>query len=148
MSFETKRAKSKLSNRLTRVYALLFSAIFLLLSLIVFGLAFRFLVQHQYDHLLDSLQLIGNTLKEELEEEQPEDDDEAHRNNPDTLENLNTDSNLAIFLYNPEGILINRTIGFPLPDRLIQHGKQTPELIFFDQTMLLRALRDIKTVMC
>lgn len=139
MSFETKRAKSKLSNRLTRVYALLFSAIFLLLSLIVFGLAFRFLVQHQYDHLLDSLQLIGNNLKEELEEEQPEDDDEAHRNNPDLLENLNTDSNLAIFLYNPEGSLINRTIGFPLPDRLIQHGKQTPELIFFDQTMLLRA---------
>ncbi len=139
MSFETKRAKSKLSNRLTRVYALLFSAIFFLLSLIVFVLAFRFLVQHQYDHLLDSLQLIGNTVTEELEEEHPEDDDEAHRNNPDLLESLNTDSNLSIFLYNPDGSIINRALNFPLPDRLIQHGKQTPELIIYDQTMLLRA---------
>lgn len=139
MSFETRRAKSKLSSRLTRVYALLFSAIFFVLSLIVFVLAFRFLVQHQYDHLLDSLQLIGNTLKEELEEEQPEDDDEAHDNNPDLLENLNTDSNLAIFLYNPEGSLISRALSFPLPDHLLQQGKKTPELIFYDQTMLLRA---------
>ncbi|MEA4913658.1 MAG: ATP-binding protein [Christensenella sp.] len=110
-----------------------------MLSLIVFVLAFRFLVQHQYDHLLDSLQLIGNTLKEELEEEQPEDDDEAHDNNPDLLENLNTDSNLAIFLYNPEGSLISRALSFPLPDHLLQQGKKTPELIFYDQTMLLRA---------
>jgi hypothetical protein len=123
MSFETKRAKSKLSNRLTRVYALLFSAIFLLLSLIVFGLAFRFLVQHQYDHLLDSLQLIGNNLKEELEEEQPEDDDERNiiilivgKPQPD--------SNLAIFLYN--GGISSIAQCFPLPDRLIQRGKQTP----------------------
>lgn len=57
MSFATKHAKNKLSSRLTRVYALLFSAIFFLLSCIVFLLAFRFLVQQQYDHLVNSLEL-------------------------------------------------------------------------------------------
>ena len=57
MSFETKRAKSKLTSRLTRVYAALFSAIFFVLSALVFLLAYRFLLQHQYDHLINTSQL-------------------------------------------------------------------------------------------
>ena len=68
MSFATKRVKSKLSNRLTRVYAALFSAIFFVLSALVFLLAYRFLLQHQYDHLINTSQLIGDALLEEVEE--------------------------------------------------------------------------------
>ena len=167
MSFAIKHGKSKLSSRLTRVYALLFSAIFFLLSVIVFVLAFRFLVQQQNDRLVDSLQLFGNTLKEELkeqehkeeefqekelqEEELQEDAQEKEdqedvvqkksetRINLDLLRDLTTDSNLSVFLYDREGSLISRTLNFPLPDRLLEKSKNAPALIFYDQTILLRA---------
>jgi len=142
MSFAIKHAKSKLSNRLTRVYASLFSAIFFVLSVIIFLLAFRFLVQQQYDHLVSSLQLFSNTIKEEFEEEDPEEDESEQGENrikPDLLQDLTTDTNLSVYLYDRDGTLISRTSTFSLPDRLLQKVRSTPELIFYDQTMLLRA---------
>ena len=142
MSFAIKHAKSKLSNRLTRVYASLFSAIFFVLSVIIFLLAFRFLVQQQYDHLVSSFQLFSNTIKEEFEEEDPEEDESEQGENrikPDLLQDLTTDTNLSVYLYDREGTLISRTSTFSLPDRLLQKVRSTPELIFYDQTMLLRA---------
>ena len=142
MSFATKHAKSKLSNRLTRVYASLFSAIFFVLSFFVFALAFRFLVQQQHDHLLDTMQLFSNTIKEEFKEEDPEEKDSEQGENqikPDLLQDLTTDSNLAVYLYNGSGTLVNHTANFSLPNRLLQTRKHAPELIFYDQTMLLRA---------
>jgi len=151
MSFATKHAKNKLSSRLTRVYALLFSAIFFLLSCIVFLLAFRFLVQQQYDHLVNSLELYSNTIKEEFREEEvhenenseessEEDSEQAEvRIRPDLLRDLTVDSNLSVYLYDHEGTLLSRTNSFPLPERMAQTGKSAPELIFYDHTMLLRA---------
>ncbi|MDD4311368.1 MAG: hypothetical protein PHW41_02660, partial [Eubacteriales bacterium] len=133
-----------------------------MLSIIVFLLAFRFLVQQQYDHLVDSLQLMSNTIKEEfLEDERTKEklenedsqkgdsvkDDseiedsevEQSRTKTDYLRDLTTDSNLSVYLYDREGALISHTNHFPLPDRLLQKGKKVPELVFYDQTILLRA---------
>jgi heavy metal sensor kinase len=120
----------------------LFSAIFFALSCIVFLLAFRFLVQQQYDHLVDTLALFGNTIKEEFQEEsfQEEDSEDGEiRAKPDLLHDLSTDSNLSVYLYNREGTLVGSTVNFSLPNRLLQTGKHAPELIVYDQTMLLRA---------
>ena len=151
MSFATKHAKNKLSSRLTRVYALLFSAIFFLLSCIVFLLAFRFLVQQQYDHLVNSLELYSNTIKEEFREEELRENEGSEegsegdseqaevRIRPDLLRDLTVDSNLSVYLYDSEGKLISSTPNFPLPERMVKAGKNAPELIFYDQTMLLRA---------
>ena len=157
MSFATKHAKSKLSSRLTRVYASLFSAIFFVLSFIVFALAFRFLVQQQQDHLENTMQLFRNTIKEEFKEEgseqkaSEEEDSEQKASEeansekgknqikPDLLQDLATDSNLSVYLYDSEGALVSRTLNFPLPNRLLYKVRSAPELIFYDQTMLLRA---------
>ena len=147
MSFATKHGRSKLSSRLTRVYASLFSAIFFVLSCIVFLLAFRFLVQQQYDHLVDSLQLFSNTIKEEFREEEMRESENSEEDSerkeatirPDLLQDLTVDSNLSVYLYDLDGTLLSHTTSFSLPERLVQTGRSTPELIFYDQTMLLRA---------
>ena len=87
MSFGIKRARSKLTSRLTRVYAVLFSAIFIGLSLLVFLLAYRFLLQNQHDHLVNILQLVNDNLIEEIEEGES-------LASPEVLQELNVDENL------------------------------------------------------
>ena len=136
MSFATKHGKSKLSSRLTRIYALLFSAIFFALSLIVFFLAFRFLVQHQYDQLVDSLHLIDKTLEEEQEEDDDHDD-------LDFFRDYTADLNLSVFLYNREGALVKSAPNFPLPDHLLEKSKHAPSLFLYDNTMMLRVEQEL-----
>ena len=92
MSYGTKRVRSKLSNRLTRVYAALFSVIYFSLSVGVFLLAYQFLLEKQWDHLMNTMQLIGDNLFEELEEGEA-------LSNSEVLSELNVDPNLSIFIY-------------------------------------------------
>ena len=131
MSFETKRAKSKLTSRLTRVYAALFSAIFFVLSALVFLLAYRFLLQHQYDHLVNTSQLIGDALLEEVEEGES-------LSNPEILQEMSVDSNLSILIFDTNGVLINRVLNFSLPDQQRHRESRTPEPFFFDNALMLR----------
>jgi len=131
MSFGTKLAKSKLSNRLTRVYAALFSAIFFVLSVLVFFLAYRFLLQHQYDHLINASQLIGDALLEEVEEGES-------LSSPEILEEMSVDSNLSILVYNPENILINRVLNFSIPKLEHHREGRSPEPFLYDNTLMLR----------
>lgn len=136
MSFATKHAKSKLSSRLTRVYAALFCAIFFVLSVFVFLLAYRFLVQRQHDHLVNTMQLIGDNLLEELEEGES-------LSSPEVLKDLNVDPNLSIFIYNNNGTLINRALNFPLPDDLKHKSGRSPEPFVYQDTLMLRASHPI-----
>lgn len=136
MSYATKRAKSKLSNRLTKVYAALFSAIFFLLSVGVFLLAYRFLVQKQWDHLMNTMELIGDNLIEEVEEGES-------LTSQEVLEELNADTNLSIFIYDNDGNLINRVLNFPLPDNLRQKSGRSPEPFYYNDTLMLRVSRSI-----
>ena len=131
MSFATKRVKSKLSNRLTRVYAALFSAIFFVLSALVFLLAYRFLLQHQYDHLFNTSQLIGDALVEEVEEGES-------LSSPEILEELNVDSNLSILIFDRDNKLINRVLNFSLPNLERKHESRSPEPFLYEGTLMLR----------
>ena len=131
MSFAIKRARSKLTNRLTRVYAALFSAIFFVLSALVFLLAYRFLLQNQYDHLVNTMTLIHDNLLEEIEEGEV-------LTSPEIMDELNIDQNLSILLYNDEGELINRLVNFPLPDDLKHKSGRSPEPFLYGSALMLR----------
>ena len=134
MSFATRHGKSRLSNRLTRVYALLFSAIFFVLSIIIFFLAYRFLVQKQWNHLVNSAELISDNLLEEIEENE-------ELSSPEMLHELDSDPNLSIFVYSDQGKLINRALNFPLPDHLAQKSGNGQGLFFYYKAMMLRVER-------
>lgn len=136
MSSATKHVKSKLSSRLTRVYAALFCAIFFVMSVIVFLLAYRFLVQRQHDHLVNTLSLIGDNLLEELDEGES-------LSSPEVLQELNIDPNLSIFIYSNEGKLINRALNFPLPEDLKHKSGRSPEPFFYNNTLMLRVSHPI-----
>ena len=136
MSYATKHGKSKLSNRLTRMYAALFCAIFFVMSALVFLLAYRFLVQRQHDHLINTMQLIGDNLFEEIEEGES-------LSSPEVLEELNVDPNLSIFIYSNDGVLLNRALNFPLPDDLRHKSGRAPEPFIYDDTLMLRASHPI-----
>lgn len=136
MSFETKRVKSKLSNRITRTFAALFSAIFFALSVGVFLLAYQILLQKQTDHLNNAAILIGDNLIEEIEEGEA-------LSGTSVLDTLNSDYNLSIFIFNNEGTLINRVLNFPIPTAQYQAFNLTPEAFYSNNTLMLCISRSI-----
>ena len=136
MSYGTKHARSKLSNRLTRVYAALFSVIFFSLSVGVFLLAYQFLLEKQWDHLMNTMQLIGDNLIEEIEEGET-------LSNHEVLSELNVDPNLSIFIFDNEGELINRVLNFPLPERMHHNSSKSAEPFIYNGTLMLRVSHPI-----
>lgn len=137
MSFGTKRVKNKLSNRLTAVYALLFAAILLLLTVGVFFTAFRFLVKKQSSNLAVTVELIGDHLVEEIEEGEPLSDLEV-------LEEQNNDPYLSIFIYDTSGTMINRLLNFHVDETALPDAGVSPVLLFSDDHMLLCSSRQIQ----
>ena len=136
MSYGTKHARSKLSNRLTRVYAALFSVIFFSLSVGVFLLAYQFLLEKQWDDLINTIQLIEDNLVEEIEEGED-------LSSPEVLSELNVDPNLSIFIFDNEGELINRVLNFPLPERMHHNDIKSTEPFIYNGTLMLRVSRPI-----
>ena len=136
MSYGTKRARSKLSSRLTRVFAALFSVIFFSLSVGVFLLAYQFLLEKQWDHLMNTMQLIGDNLIEEIEEGET-------LSNPEVLSELNVDPNLSIFIFSNDGALVNRVLNFPLPESMHHKSGKSPEPFVYDGTLMLRVSHPI-----
>ncbi len=136
MSYGIKHAKSKLTNRLTKVYAALFSAIFFLLSVGVFLLAYRFLLQKQWDHLVNTMQLINDNVLEEIKEGESLDSSEL-------LSELNVDPNLSIYIFDNDGHLINRVLNFPLPDHLRHKSGHSPEPFLYQNALMLRVSQPI-----
>ena len=136
MSYAIKHEKSKLSSRLARVFAALFSAIFFLLSVGVFLLAYRFLLQKQWDHLVITQELIGDNLLEEVEEGET-------LTNAEVLSELNVDSNISIFIYDNDGKLVNRVLNFPVPDGRRSRSGRSPEPFFYENMLMLRVFSPI-----
>ena len=136
MSYGTKHARSKLSNRLTRVYAALFSVIFFSLSVGVFLLAYQFLLEKQWDDLINTIQLIEDNLVEEIEEGED-------LSSPEVLSELNVDPNLSIFIFDNDGALINRVLNFPLPERMHHNDIKSTEPFIYNGTLMLRVSRPI-----
>ena len=71
MFYGIKRAKSKLSDRLTGVYTILFAVILFILSVGVFFIAFQFMIQKQSSNLSITTELMSDHLIEEVEENEP-----------------------------------------------------------------------------
>lgn len=136
MSYAIKHGKSKLSSRLTQVFAALFTAIFFLLSVGVFLLAYRFLLQKQWDHLVITQELIGDNLVEEIEEGEA-------LTNAEVLDELNVDSNISIFIYDNDGKLVNRVLNFPVPDGQRYRNGRSPEPFFYENMLMLRVFSTI-----
>lgn len=138
MSFGTKRAKDKLTNRLTRVYAGLFAAILLLLTAMVFLLSYRFLTVRQTETLRMTLELTGDHIVEEVEEGESIED-------PGVLAEQNTNGNLSFFIQDENKVTINRVLNFPMEEADFANVTVTPSLVFDqDGRMLLGCAQNIQ----
>ena len=97
--------RGQLSFRLTRTYALLFTATTLCLSLCIYGVSWQFLINRQRTDLLGRAQSITDIFYEELSDgSAPED--------PALLWELNTDENMALLLLSPDRSELNRAGDF------------------------------------
>jgi signal transduction histidine kinase len=137
MFYGIKRAKSKLSDRLTGVYTLLFAVILFVLSAGVFFFAFQFLIQKQSSNLSVTAELISDHLVEEIEENEP-------LSSPEILEEQNNDQYLSIFVYDSAGNLVNRLLNFPVVESQLPASAATPTLVFQDGRMQLCVSRPIR----
>ena len=134
MFYGIKRAKSRLSDRLTGVYTILFAAILLLLSVGVFFIAFQFLIQKQSSNLSITTELMSDHLIEEIEENEP-------LSGSDILVEQNNDQYLSIFVYDSSGKMVNRLLNFPVNEKELPASPSSPALIFQSGHMMLCASR-------
>lgn len=137
MSFGIKRAKNKLSDRLTAVYALLFAVMLFLLTIGVFFSAFQFLIKKQSSNLVITMELISDHLVEEIEEGEP-------LSNQEILEEQNNDPYLSIFIYDTSGNMINRMLNFHLTEEALPSAGSSPVLVFDEGKLLLCASHNIQ----
>lgn len=137
MFYGIKRAKSKLSDRLTGVYTVLFAVILLALSIGVFFVAFQFLIQKQSSNLSITAELMSDHLVEEVEEKES-------LSNPEILEEQNNDQYLSIFIYDSSGNMINRLLNFPVNEKELPSSAPNPTLIFHSGHMMLFVSQPIR----
>ena len=137
MCYGIKRAKSKLSDRLTGVYTVLFAVILFALSVGVFFIAFQFLIQKQSGNLSITAELMSAHLVEEMEENEP-------LSNPEILEEQNIDPYLSIFVYDPSGSMVNRLLNFPADEKELPPSAPNPTLVFRSGHMLLCVSQPIR----
>lgn len=129
MSFADKR-KHSLSSRLTASYALLFSALLLILTIAVFLSAYFFLTKRQAESLSFTGELIADHIIEELEEGET-------LSEPDLLEELNSDRDMNLALYDMSGRLMSQVRNFPFDEKAFPTAENKPVLVFSSDTMLL-----------
>lgn len=131
MCFGTNRGRGKLSARLTRSFGAMFLALLMLLSAVVFLLAYGFLMQKQRDTILTSTELIAAHIAEELREGERITDQEI-------MEEQNTYTQLNLYLLDDAGRVINRIVNFHVDESMLQTDAAAPALRFSsDREMLL-----------
>lgn len=137
MFYGIKRTKSKLSDRLTGVYTILFAVILFILSVGVFFIAFQFLIQKQSGNLSITTELMSDHLIEEIEENEP-------LSSPEILVEQNNDQYLSIFVYDSSGKMVNRLLNFPVNEKELPVSPSSPALIFQSGHMMLCVSRPIQ----
>lgn len=137
MYYGTKRTKSRLSDRLTGVYTILFEVILFILSVGVFFIAFQFLIQKQSSNLSITSELMNDHLIEEIEENEP-------LSSPEILVEQNNDQYLSIFVYDSSGKMVNRLLNFPVNENELPTSPSTPALVFQSGHMMLCVSRPIQ----
>jgi two-component system, OmpR family, sensor histidine kinase ArlS len=137
MFYGIKRAKSRLSDRLTGVYTLLFAVILMVLSIGVFFIAFQFLIQKQSSNLAITTELMSDHLIEEIEENES-------LSNREIIEEQNNDQYLSIFVYDNSGTMVNRLLNFPINEKDLPVSATSPIMIFSSGHMLLCSSQQIR----
>jgi heavy metal sensor kinase len=130
MFYGIKHVKSKLSDRLTSVYTILFAVILFVLSVGVFLIAFQFLIQKQSSNLTITTELMSDHLVEEVEENES-------LSNPTIIEEQNNDQYLSVFIYDQNGKMVNRLLNFPVDEKELPLAPLTPTLILQSGHMML-----------
>ena len=137
MFYGIKHAKSRLSDRLTGVYTILFAVILFILSVGVFFIAFQFLIQKQSSNLSITTELMSDHLIEEIEETEP-------LSSSEILVEQNNDQYLSIFIYDTNGKMVNRLLNFPVNETELPVSASTPTLILQSGHMILCSSRPIQ----
>jgi len=137
MFYGIKRTKSRLSDRLTGVYTILFAVILFILSVGVFFIAFQFLIQKQSSNLSITTELMSDHLIEEIEENEP-------LSSPEILVEQNNDQYLSIFVYDSSGKMVNRLLNFPVNEKELPASPSSPTLVFQSGHMMLCVSRPIQ----
>ncbi len=137
MFYGIKRTKSRLSDRLTGVYTILFAVILFILSVGVFFIAFQFLIQKQSSNLSITTELMSDHLIEEIEENEP-------LSSPEILVEQNNDQYLSIFVYDSSGKMVNRLLNFPVNEKELPASPYSPALTFQSGHMMLCVSRPIE----
>ncbi len=137
MFYGIKRTKSRLSDRLTGVYTILFAVILFILSVGVFFIAFQFLIQKQSSNFSITTELMSDHLIEEIEENEP-------LSSSEILVEQNNDQYLSIFIYDTNGKMVNRLLNFPVNETELPVSASTPTLIFQSGHMMLCSSRPIQ----
>ncbi len=122
--------KGTLSARLTRTYAAMFALVLALLSIMVFFVAYSFLVNKQKESLLTTMDLTGDHIIEELQEGET-------LTRRGILEEQNTNVNLNLYLYDETDKIINQVVNFHLDASAIPPRADTPTLRFVKHERLL-----------
>lgn len=123
MSSAINKTKSRLSLRLTRSFGGMFICVLVALSVIVFALAYGFLIQKQKDNLLTTAELISDHIVEELHEGEP-------LYGRGVMEEQNTNAYLNLYLFDTNGVVVNRVVNFHLDESMLASGEQAPTLRF------------------
>ena len=123
MCFGINRSKGKLSTRLTHSFGAMFLAVLIALSVVVFILAYSFLIQKQKDNIVTSMELISDHIVEELHEGESITD-------RGIMDEQNTNTLLNLYLLDDSKKIINRMVNFHLEEALLQTPAEAPELRF------------------
>ena len=130
MCFGINRGKGKLSSRLTCSFGAMFLALLVLLSAVVFLLAYSFLIQKQKDAVTVSSELISSHIAEELHEGEAITD-------RGIMEEQNTNALLNLYLLDASGRVINRMVNFHVDASILQTDAEAPTMYFSSEHELL-----------
>ncbi|MDR1293106.1 MAG: HAMP domain-containing protein [Clostridiales Family XIII bacterium] len=115
--------KHKLSGRLARAYIMLFIALLLILSIAVFGMAYRFLVHDQLSNIKISASMIADNILTEIHEGETLD-------HAGILKVQNADRYTNMFLRDEKNVIVNREYNFPMDETKLPVSAKTPQLLF------------------
>lgn len=121
MSYGIKKNKGTLSAHLAKAYAAMFAAVLLLLSILIFLITYRFLVEKQIGNIETTMELTADRIVEEVHEGEGIN---AH----DLLDELNTNGNLNMYLRDDSGVTVNHTINFHCDESLLPDAQNAPQI--------------------
>lgn len=130
MSSGINKKRGTLSARLTGTYAAMSAIVLVALSVMIFAVAHTFLVNKQKDNLITTMELTVDHIIEELHEGEG-------LSERGILEEQNNNGSLNIYLFDVDGVMVNRTVNFHLDSGDLPTSANAPELRFAGENQML-----------